>query len=825
MTQLRSFLYRREESAANQTTTDIMDNHGLHVLEYPRLLELIASFASTQCGHKRVRAMQPRSSQEEIELSRHLYAALMQLCRADIVLPRLTFNDVSAALNRARPVGAVLSVDDLLACRLLLDATHELQKFTAGEPCRSLPAVQALSQRLDGSSDLYRALRHTFDKDGEIRDDASSELYRIRQRRRALERTIRKLLEGMLRQLAGTDILQDQFITVRNDRHVVPVRRECKNRVRGVVHDHSDSGRTLFVEPEETLPLGNELADIMLEERDELLRIIGELSDQVRCNREVLQRDQEALTVFDAASAVALWGTQYECILPEFGNALCLRHVRHPLLAMQFRQANRENELVPLDLDLRPECRTLVITGSNSGGKTVAIKTVGLVVLAAQAGLPIPAGENTRMPVFSYVFADIGDEQSLEENLSTFTGHLRRTATILEKVTEEPRAKTLILLDELGTGTDPLEGGALGCALLEELCRYETLTVATTHLGSIKSFAHEADHMLNASVRFNLETLEPEYAIDVGQPGASHALMIAERLGMDPNVMEAARLHLTRDHLQLESMLAKLEEQQRRAEVEERQTHQALEEAVQDREAARSERDTLRAERKKLLHEAYKQAEQIVADTRRQMEQLVADIQSSKKVAGEREARRQAQRLVRKRSQTLEAAVSRTRPRAHQPVSLSELRTGDVVWVEKLHSKAHIKGVYADRGEAVVSLGHLDFTVAADQLGQVTSDQPETDLPRMHESRPKVEGAVSHELNLVGRRVHEALPLLERFLNTAVLAGFDEVRVIHGHGTGRLKAAVHQALTDSRLVQRFRVGDSGKDPGGAGATFVTLNTK
>ena len=645
-------------------------------------------------------------------------------------------------------------------------------------------------------------------------DAASPELRALRQRCRHLERDVDARLQQVLRQPDSGACLQERFVTVRNNRFVVPVRREAKAGLPGVVHDHSNSGRTLFVEPTVTLALGNELADLRLEERDEVRRILAALSAQVRAERDALLLNQDTLAEFDAATAVAAWAHDYEAVLPQFGAPMRLRQARHPLLARQLRRQPAPGTPVPLDLELAPDTGCLLITGSNSGGKTVALKTVGLLTLAAQAGLPVPVREGSRFEVFAQVFADIGDEQSLTANLSTFSGHVGRIAATLRAAR---KTRSLVLLDELGAGTDPLAGGALAAAILVELSRCRALTLATTHLGVVKTFVHEREDMMNAAVRFNSENLEPEYALDIGRPGASHALAIARRFGIPARVLRTAETMMTGDHFQLEGLLARLEEEHRQVAAHEQEVRGQAAAASRDRETYRSELSRLRAERRRLLHDAYRQAAGIIDNTRKQMERLVAEVRDP---GSRRTAAAAARKQLNRRRDTLRHGLAETEPQPQVPVRPESLRLHGRVHVASIDADGRLVALNRDRTKAVVEVGQARFSVPVADLGQ--APPAPAPAPVVKVSQPRPQGHVTHELNLVGSRVGAALPELDGFLDRALLARLGEVRVIHGFGSGKLQEAVHEALGQNPCVRSFRLGRQDEDPGGAGVTVVSL---
>jgi DNA mismatch repair protein MutS2 len=804
-----------------------MERHAQQAVGFPALLDIIAGSTASELGRQAVLGLVPGHGPHQAIIStRALYADLMDLLSRGTAVPSLRFDPVTDILKRARPQESVLDGLALVEIARFIGVCEEILRFLGRDDTADLAALQQFSSRCPDCGGLRRRLQCALEPDGTIRDEASPELKRLRQRMRGIERELHARLDKILHAEDCADLLQERFVTVRNGRCVLPVRREAKSLFPGVVHDHSDSGRTLFMEPSALLPLGNELADARLDEQDECRRILLALTNNVRAEAVSLEAAEQALGELDAAVAVARWAVEYRCAFPGRGRQLRLINARHPLLESQFRQEQHPEKLVPLDLQLPEGCSALVITGSNSGGKTVAMKTVGLLVMAAQAGLPIPADPGSELPAFDQVYADIGDEQSLVRNLSTFTGHLQRVAGILRQVAVSPQGAVLVLLDELGTGTDPVEGGALACAILDELSRANVLTLATTHLSTIKSYVHERSDMLNANVRFNPQTLTPEYRLEVGHPGASHALQIASRIGMPPAVLEAARAFLDTDQLQLESLLERLEEQRRALEEHTASSRQARDSATHDRQQLATELETFRKERKRLLHEAYLQAADIVETTRKRMEQLVAELQHSETTAAaEKERRRQLRADLQRHDRRLTTALAETAPRPRRPLPRGRLRKGASVWVEKLQANARLESISEDGKRVKVRLRGLVFDVSAKQLEEPHPDAGGSDAPALREKRPRPGSDAVSELNLIGKRVAAALPLLDVFLDAAVLAGLDEVRIIHGFGSGRLQEAVQQHLSSHPAVTGVRTGIEGKDAGGPGVTVVSLGDR
>jgi DNA mismatch repair protein MutS2 len=794
-----------------------MDPHALNVLGYGELLDAVGGYAQTPLGHAAVQALRPTAQTEANQPRVALYADVLALLDAGEALPGLSFADPREPLRRVVPEGALLDGPDLLLVRSLLDTAAEAAAFLRRDACRGRPALQPLATHVHPCQPLCADLHRSLDKDGSVLDSASPDLRALRQRAIQLEQALQRNLERLLKDGAFSDAIQESFVTLRNGRFVVPVRREQRGAMPGIIHDHSNSGRTVFVEPAATIPLGNELADVRLQERDEVRRVLAALSAAVRAAAGPLQETLASLVELDAACAVGRWSVAYRCVLPQFGTRLRLFRARHPLLEQQLRLDGRAADMVPLDFDPAAGVRTVVITGSNTGGKTVALKTIGLLTLLAHTGLPVPADPRSEFARFDRVLADIGDEQSLQTSLSTFSAHVRH----LTAAFEHTRAgRSLVLLDELGAGTDPIEGGALACAILQQLAARQTFTVATTHLGVVKQFVQDHRQMVNAAVRFSTETLKPEYVLDLGRPGASHALLIARRLRLPEDVLKAAERMLSSDHLRLERVLANMEEDQRRLADSEREARGARDDLVRERDAVRLELEALRKERRKLLHEAYRQAEGIVENARREIENRVRQIREAARQPDAALARAAvARRTIEERSRRLQQGAEETAPRPDRPLRPAGLAPGQRVWVEKLQAQGTILAIGDHGHTARVEVGGLPFTVEVRELG--SPRQGADAAPRVTVLRPRPHEAVPTEINLLGLRVDEAIACLDQFLDRAVLAGLHEVRVVHGFGTGRLRAGVHEWLRTNRLIKGFRLGGE-KDPGGAGATLVTL---
>ena len=795
-----------------------MNEHSLKVLGYHEFLALLATYARSEPGRDRIGAMRPAAAPDAISPDRRLYADCLRLRRAELDLPAALFENPDAALVQAAPERAVLDPEGFALIRDLLVAVDSLWRFMQSEACAEAETVRALGWELDPCEDLRRRIEATFDREnGEVKDSASDRLRQLRVQMRRQERGIQSRLEALLHDTDCADAFQEDFVTTRHGRYVVPVRRELRGRVKGIVHDRSNSGSTLFVEPTELVEFGNELELLRLDEENEVRRILAELTTRLREHGDAIRDSYEALCRYDVAYAVSAWAHEYDCRPVEPGDALRLSGARHPLLQHQLTLEDRVDLLVPLDV-APPAGRTVVvITGSNTGGKTVALKTIGLLTLLAQSGLSIPAEEGSSVRFFSHVLADIGDEQSIEQSLSTFSAHLGH---VVETLDIARNGEALVLLDELGAGTDPVEGGALSCAILDALSEPGGLTFATTHLGSVKQFVHEHAAMENASVLFDVQTLQPLYRLVMGRAGASYALTIAERKGIPNDLIAVARGLMNADEVRIEQMLSDLDEKQVRLEQEVREAEEARELSTAARDDVQRERDriskelkALRKERRRLLHEAQGEAAALVARTRRQMDQILSEA----KKGGKQQAGELREQLDR-RQKRLAKGLEETRDRPDEPVGRKPLAVGDRVWVESIKDNATVAQIAGDR--VTVDVGGLRFEVKRRDLGR-----PKRGASRKS-NRPAVRDTVARrdapdEIHLRRLRVEDALARLDPFLDEAMLAGHTRVRIVHGLGTGALKRAVHEHL-DRIGLTRYRLGRRDEDQGGAGVTIVSL---
>ena len=817
-----------------------MDDRTLRLLEFPKIRERVAAYALTAPGRERAGGLQPATDVETVRRSLQETAEAGTLA-AEGGVPLRGTTDIRDGLRRAQ-IGAALEPAELLAMCDTLAVIRECKGFVLAHRERA-PLLTDIARGMRTFETLERAIRRTVANDGSVPDTASPDLARIRREQRSAHARIREKLDDLVR---GPDarMLQDPLVTTRGDRYVVPVRQEFKGQFPGVLHDQSSSGATAFMEPLAIVPLGNAIRELGIAEREEIIRLLRELVAQVAAETGQISLAYEALGKVDFAVAKALLAQSMRAALPRVrtDGVLRLRRARHPLLG----QAGSEpgGGVVPIDVWLGEEFTTLVITGPNTGGKTVTLKTIGLLTLMAQAGLHLPADEGSEINVFPQVFADIGDEQSIEQSLSTFSSHMGAIAGILNQLGDSSSpsplegegrvrgpASALILLDEIGAGTDPTEGVALARSLIEHLHQLGARTAVTTHYNELKALAYMHPGIQNASVEFDADTLRPTYRLLIGIPGRSNALSIAERLGLDAQIVERAEAHralvMVDDRKAYEYELAEASRH--------RQEASAL------RTRAEQELDRLRAERRLAAARLREEADALLVHARREVEAIVASLRAGSGSQAVQEARARLRHLA-------EELASKAQVDASPPGEpLAEVTPGQTVYVVPLNRTGTVLAVADSRDEIEVETGAMRVKVRLSALrapyqldpqrgsgdqqtgkssgtGRAAPTAPVSPAPTPIGSgtrAPDLPRPVPTSLSLRGMTVDEAIPILDKYLDEAFVAGLRRVTIVHGKGTGALRKAVHDFLKNHPHVKSYRLG--GKGEGETGATIVELD--
>jgi DNA mismatch repair protein MutS2 len=782
----------------------------LELFEFDKLLRKISPGARSDVSRRVVLNIRPLGERKDIEKRRGLINEIRRIIQEGSPFKFAHFADISQSLKKVRPEGAVLEASELYAYIPVLKMSSEIS--TQVSERSDLDFLAELAGELKGYPDLLRALERSVDSEGNVLDSASFVLADLRREIRKSELNINKRLEEMMRDSKVSIFLQDTFITKRAGRWVIPVRMDSKGQVPGVVHDISKSGETAFIEPLGLINLSNELENLVAEAKAEEIRILRQLSSDIRFNGYEIAKEFEIIVYLDALDAIARFAEQLNMQTPQInsGGMINLVDARHPLLHLVFSRSGFSQQVVPLNVRLGDAGNVMVITGSNAGGKTIALKTIGLVVIMTLSGMPVPADSSSSLPLVENLLADIGDEQSVESSLSTFAAHVSNIAEILDKGS----TKTLILIDELGTGTDPDEGTALSCAVLKKLLQSGALVFASTHLTGIKGFVHMTEGMINASMEFDQKTLTPLYRLRIGEPGQSHALEVAKKYGLPDEIVSVAKEMLGNIKVEFDTLIADLNN--KRAQCERELEELNLRQADIDRKQKLVDKLFVESERRKkeILSEAHKEALNVVVDIKRQLYKELDEIRKQDKKKA-----RESLKKVEKTEKLIKEKIKQHKTRPEKRPKIEELDRGDIVYVESLGYDALIVDVVRRQERLRVRAGNVEFEVPLSDV-ELQRGMPLPVKAERKEGGIETGEFVASSINIVGLRVDESVSRLERFLNDASLAGFNEVTIIHGIGKGLLLKAVHGHLKDHPLVRKFRKGEQSE--GGSGVTMVTL---
>lgn len=797
-----------------------MNSHALGVLEFAPTLDQVAGFAASALGAERVRSLRPSADRVWIEREHARVASVGTLMDGDSAWRPQQVFDIRPALSRLRVEGASLSPIDLLAVRHFLRASRLSVETLRNEklPAVSLAMIRAEIDAHVIARDQEKALDTAIDDDANIRDEASGALRRIRREMRGAQSEIVRMLEKLVARLDFRFQVPDMSVSVRNGRFVIPVRREGRTAIGGIVHDTSSTGGTLFVEPPAAIEAGNRVRELESEELREIDRILAELSESVRPLRPRMADALEAMIVLDSLFARASFGMRMGCGTVEFddpANGFSIVDGRHPLLLIQGVR------VVGFDLTLLPRERTLLISGPNTGGKTVLLKSLGLFAAMAQSGVPVPVGDKTRLAVFDDVYADVGDEQSISSSLSTFSAHLKNLSEVLGSASPS----SLVLIDELGSGTDPVEGAALGGAILESLTSRGSLSVATTHLGALKELAIEVEGVVNASLQFDSVALAPTYRLIKGIPGRSYGLSIARLLALPEDVLQNAEARLPTGERDVNALLAELEVRERNLGEREQEAARTADD-VHARAIRVAEREIQLREREKTAErDARTGARRLLLDARAEVDRTIRELRESSAAAAS--VADQSARDARRRMEQLAAVEGRALARLDEPEQSEvdtalrpggEIATGDFVSVSTMSGRT-ASVIELRGGEAIVAFGSVKMTVPRSALQRARRPEGAERIPVV------VRGDISEveaksEIDLRGLRAAEIEDVVLHAVDSAVRADLKAIRIIHGKGTGALRERVSEMLRRESRVSSFRLG--AWNEGGAGVTVAEL---
>ncbi len=804
----------------------LVRGRSLSILEYDKILDRLVNHARTIYGRELCYGLVPTSDLPLVEEWQKETEDSLEFLVKEGALPLGGVNDVRDAV-RFSDTGATLTMKNLLNIAQFLRTVERLYHV---EP-KSLQVeisehamLRELKQLIPLEA-LEKEISMAITGENEMNDRASNELYNIRRQIKDAQSSIREILERLIRK--NPQALQDQLVTMRDGRYCVPVKPEKKGEVPGVVHDTSSSGQTLFIEPMAVVELNNKIREWTAAEQEEINRILGILSGKVGINKDAILSDIALVGHIDFMQAKAQFALELDGSRPKLNDQgrIILRRARHPLI--------EKDRVVPIDFSVGTDYRTLVITGPNTGGKTVSLKTCGLISLMAMAGLFVPCSDGSEVSTFTKVLADIGDEQSIEQSLSTFSAHMTNLVQIL-KLT---KPTTLVLVDELGSGTDPTEGAALAIAILDECRRKGAVTVATTHYKELKAYAVEQEGVENACCEFDTETLSPTYRLMIGLPGVSNAFVISRKLGLSPRIIENAQSILSEESLKVEELLSSAERHNRESEKLQQEISDLRDEVKRQTEELENRKKQIEKERKKILAQAREEKQEMLEEVLEKADSILDEMKEIQKLQNSHEAERKL-RAIRNNLRAGLSDIDAERDDDEEPEEIpgekpDKIREGGLYYSPNLDVTGIVIKGPDKGGNCILSSGPLKLTVAADSLRYPKKEEVKKSATRSRKE-PKRSASVSRadqirlnkkatmmpEIQLLGMTVDEAVHALDSYLDDCVISNIENIRIVHGKGTGALRSAVHQFLKKDKRVRTFRLGTFGE--GEDGVTIAEL---
>ena len=785
-----------------------MNNKALRVLEFNKIKDMLKQYAASEMGKAVIEELKPSTDIDKIRSDQRetSEAVSMILKKGSLGLGGL--RPVDEYIKRVN-VSGILNIDELLKVGDFLRAARRAKDYGKSEGKNdSFPSLEPLFDAVVTVNDLEREIERCIPAPGEIADDASRSLREIRRSIKIANDRIKEQLNSIIHSNTYKNMLQDPVITIRNERYCVPIKQEYKNAFQGLIHDQSSTGATVFIEPVSVVQLNNKIKELRNNEKAEIERILALLSAKVAENSDSILSDEEILTHIDFVFAKGELSIKMKGSEPEFNTKgyINIKKGRHPLLDAK--------SVVPTDIYIGDKFNTLLITGPNTGGKTVSLKTLGLFTLMGQAGLHISAFDGSKLAVFDNVFADIGDEQSIEQSLSTFSSHMTNIVNILDNVTPD----SLVLLDELGAGTDPTEGAALAIAIIKYLNALGTRTAVTTHYSELKVFALSTKGVENASCEFDVETLRPTYKLLIGVPGKSNAFAISKRLGLPEYIINEAKEVLSHEDIRFEDVITDLEISRKSLVLEQERAEEYRKEAQRLKAEAQNQRNKLDARREKIIREANEKARAIISDAKDEADSIIKEMRKLQKEGinlKELEDKRTALK------DKMNKAESRIKSEKNYKVP-DKLVKGDRVRIHSLNQTGTVTTPPNKNGDVVIKAGIMTITANIKDLSLDTSEEPLTYTPKKFATKiaKQKRSSISPEVDLRGMLALEAIDKLDKYLDDAYIAGVSPVTVIHGKGTGALRKAVHEYLRTNPRVKSYRIGQYGE--GEAGVTIVEM---
>ena len=781
-----------------------MKETSLKVLEYDKIIKLLSIKAGSSLGKEKILNLKPTNDSKLIEQSLNETAEALSIITATENIPLGGIRDLKTILKKAN-IGAMLETNEFLNIAGTLSAAKKIKKFFK-ELDLEVILLKEMASKIEVLTQLEQQIENSIDEHGHVLDSASVELGKIRRETRTSQNKIKEKLDGILRSGEYQKYFQDSLVTMRGDRYVIPIKQEYRQFFPGIVHDQSSSGATLFIEPISIIDLNNNVKELMANEKHEIERILKALALQVLKYEYQIKLDCEILAHFDFVFAKAKFALEYQASRPEMNNEgyVELKQARHPLIAA--------DKVVPIDICLGKDFTTLLITGPNTGGKTVTLKTLGLFVLMAQSGLFIPTYNGSKLPIYNNVFADIGDEQSIEQSLSTFSSHMTKLIRILQVID----SGDLFLVDEIGSGTDPQEGAALAMAILDKVKEKNIATVATTHYSELKAYAYNRVGVENASVEFDMNSLRPTYRLLIGIPGSSNAFSISTKLGLSDDIISKANEFLSKEHLQFEYVLSELEKQKLLyGELNDDLAKRETEIAVLERKL-KNEKENIHDKKSRIISKAEEEKADIIRKTKREVEQIIAELKEQFDDHGMKERQKAieaARNALKQKTQIITPDEYNKMP----AVEIDKVNIGDTVFVTTLNAKAIVMEI---KGKSlIVELGLMKTMVSCSVCRKVSGDNKKIIAKPKKMSFGKIQ-EVQPSIDIRGVTIQEGEDILSKYLDDVILCGLTRILVIHGKGTGALKKGIRTFLQSHSCVKNIEIAELNE--GGDGATVVFM---
>ena len=791
------------------------DTKTLETLEFPKVIHQLLSFASSEPAKRKIRKLKPFTQTDQINSSQNETEDGVVLLERKDGIPIAAFEDVQDHLKRLQ-IGASLNGEEVAHIGRLLKISRDIVRYFDNikeEGDIQLKQLYAVTDELDALPETLKEIERTVDDSGYVLDSASPQLRQVRGQIQSTQSSIRQVLNGIVK---GKDskYLTENLITMRNDRFVLPVKAENRKQFGGVVHDQSSSGQTIYVEPQRVVDLNNRLRQLSVEAQNEEERVLSEISSRLAQNTEMIEKNQVLLTHLDFISAKAKYARSIKAVRPQVSleNHVDLHQARHPLLDAE--------TVVPNDIKIGEDYEAIVVTGPNTGGKTIVLKTLGLLQIMGQAGLQIPADAPSSIGVFDSVYADIGDEQSIEQSLSTFSSHMTNIIRILERITDQ----SLVLIDELGSGTDPQEGAALAISIMEYIRSKDSLSVISSHYPELKAYGYRQEKTVNASMAFDVDTLSPTFKLQIGIPGRSNALEISRRLGIPEEIIARSKELIGDESQSVEDMITDLDFQRQRSEEEREHYHEQYMEAYKLRRQLEAAYDELNQQREQLIEEARKKANQEVEKAQEKAEKIISDIRAKQLNLGQSvvkeheliDAQSQLGRLRTDEERDFLAKNKHIKKAQHA----AGFQEGDQVQVTTLNQQGTLLEKAGSKAW-MVQLGSMKMKVEEASLEKIAGSSSENKSESVISHRAS-QPRVKTQIDIRGERYEKGIDEVSQYLDAALLNNYETVTVIHGHGTGALREGVHKLLRKHPQVESFELAPANQ--GGTGATIVRFKS-